>query len=291
MTDSATSNRYGLTRIESDLHQVTIPTVEGASHNSSNVYVLGTDPVVLIDAGSDDPAMTLIRALECLGHPTVTAIYLTHAHADHAGGVKQLSCESSVQVWLPKDDFDEQTHSRIPDLQVDCWLQPGHRVRHQRWTLDVVATPGHAPGHVSFVDRESGVCFAGDLVSGEGTIAVVHPRGSMSDYIESLKRIQALQITTIYPGHGPIVTNGLDKIRDYIQRRLYRESQVLEHVAAGVNSLDYLMEEIYPDIPAGTRRLARGTIRAHLEKLIHEGRVVATSTDIDSANLRAVEKA
>lgn len=271
-----------------DLRCIRVPNRIGPSGQASNVYVLGEDPVILIDAGGADPDSTVIHSLLALGGPVVSDIYLTHTHQDHAGGATAIAEATGATTWLPERDLDEQARVHAPDLKVDRWLNPGHVIQHGRWSLEAIETPGHAPGHVSLRDRPTGALFAGDLISGNGTIAVVPPRGSMSAYVGSLYRVKERGVAEVYPGHGPMIPDGMGVLDAYLERRISREDEILELIAGGVDTLDALVDRIYDDVIPTLRGLARGTLLAHILKLIEESRVETSSSDPEQATFTVV---
>jgi endoribonuclease LACTB2 len=149
----------------------------------------------------------------------------------------------------------------------------------------VISTPGHAPGHVSLCDRETRAFFAGDLISGNGTIAVVPPRGSMSEYVASLYRAQQHGIGIVYPGHGPVIPDGPAILQSYLARRISREDGIIELIDNGISTLDDLTDEIYGDVQPRLRGLAKGTLLAHVLKLVEEERVTCSTEDVEFATL------
>jgi glyoxylase-like metal-dependent hydrolase (beta-lactamase superfamily II) len=132
----------------------------------------------------------------------------------------------------------------------------------------VVHTPGHAPDHICFWDEASREIYGGDMVVKGTTVMIPAGRGgNLRDYLASLDRLAALQPIRIFPGHGPIIDEPVALIREYIEHRRMRESQVKACLDAGIVDVDAMVSRIYPDLPAELRRAARLTIEAHLEKL------------------------
>jgi glyoxylase-like metal-dependent hydrolase (beta-lactamase superfamily II) len=83
-------------------------------------------------------------------------------------------------------------------------------------TLVAIATPGHTSDHTSFYFPEKGILFSGDCILGRGTTHFE----SLSAYMESLEKLKRIRPRKIYPGHGPVVEEGVQKIEEYIQHRL-----------------------------------------------------------------------
>jgi hypothetical protein len=85
--------------------------------------------------------------------------------------------------------------------------------------------------------------------------------------------MRELEPLTIYPGHGPIVLRGTEKLDEYLEHRAMRERQVLESLARGPRTVDELVATIYADYPPDVLELAARSVLAHLLKLDAEGRV------------------
>jgi len=202
----------------------------------TNSYVVGADPAYVIDPGPADPAHVeaLRRVAEERGG--LAGILLTHSHADHAAAVPLLG----------------------PPV-----LDPG--------PLQVVPTPGHAGDHVCFVTGR--VCFTGDLILGEGSSFVPPDGGSLSAYLDSLRRVAALDLELLCPGHGPSVTDPRGKIEEYLEHRLERERKLVAALERGERSRARLLDAAWDDVPPQMRAAAAAVMQAHLEKLESEGRL------------------
>jgi glyoxylase-like metal-dependent hydrolase (beta-lactamase superfamily II) len=146
--------------------------------------------------------------------------------------------------------------------------------RHSARRLIALHTPGHRFDHLCFLREDSGVLFAGDLVAGSGTVVIAPPEGDLADYLASLRRLLALDISLILPAHGPPISSPRALLEGYIQHRLEREAQVLDGLAAGDRAAESLVARIYADVDPGLHALAAQTVTAHLLKLEREGRVV-----------------
>ncbi len=140
--------------------------------------------------------------------------------------------------------------------------------------LQALATPGHTRESLCFWDSSERALFTGDLVAGAGTVIVDDQPGALGQYMGSLERLLSLEPRTIYPGHGPLVEDGMGKLREYLAHRRQRETQVVDALAArGPSTVDDLVSAIYTDVAPGLVPMAARNVRAHLEKLVTEGRV------------------
>src|SRR5256885_1044422 len=80
-------------------------------------------------------------------------------------------------------------------------------------------------GHVCIFEEKNGSLMTGDLMAGFGTIVIDPPEGHMATYFDSLKRMQALPVTALFPAHGPVMAKA--KIQEYLDHRMERESRIL----------------------------------------------------------------
>jgi glyoxylase-like metal-dependent hydrolase (beta-lactamase superfamily II) len=152
----------------------------------------------------------------------IRRIALTHGHGDHVGSLDALKATlgEDVQVLMPEIDAQihagerEKTAGSWPTLETrpDVRLQPGDRVG----SLEVVASPGHTPGHVSFLDTRDGTLIAGDVFTSFGGVAVSNhfywrfPLAAMAtddkrQDLESARTLRALEPRLLLVGHGPPV--------------------------------------------------------------------------------------
>jgi glyoxylase-like metal-dependent hydrolase (beta-lactamase superfamily II) len=232
----------------------------------TNTYLLGTGRrVVVIDPGPDDGGhIARVLAHTASAHRRVALILLTHGHSDHRGGADALARATGapVRAWTG----------------TEVALRDREGIALDRGRLEVLHTPGHAQDHLGFYWDEEAVLFSGDLILGEGTVNITPPGGSMADYLQSLERVARLRLALIAPGHGPLVRTPHQRIREYLAHRRLREQQVLEVLAGGPQTVESLATTIYRDLDPRLRRAAEGTVAAHLEKLVNEGRVRHTET-------------
>jgi glyoxylase-like metal-dependent hydrolase (beta-lactamase superfamily II) len=145
--------------------------------------------------------------------------------------------------------------------------------------MTAVATPGHTPDHLAFLEPTSRSLFTGDAVLGRGTSVIDPPEGDLTAYLRSLQRMRDLSPRVIYPGHGPVVLDAVAKLDEYLEHRAMRERQVLEALQDGRRTPEEMVEEIYADQPSELHPLAARSVLAHLLKLETEGRVEKRTKD------------
>ena len=182
----------------------------------ANCYLVADEEsgdAVLVDPG--DEGARIARAVRDAG-VTLTAIWLTHAHFDHVGGIASLfHAGHLVPIHLHPDDrplYERAAESGaifgVPVDQPpppDQVLAAGQELRVGRHVFTVMHTPGHAPGHVIFVS--DGVVLAGDLLFAGSIGRTDLPLANPAAMVSSLERVSALPDETIvHPGHGPSTT-------------------------------------------------------------------------------------
>ena len=254
------------------------PTLPPATH--TNAYVLGNEELVLIDPGASD--LTEIEALrqglaDLLKEPGkhFSAIWLTHHHADHIGGVEAMRGFLDVPVCA-----HQLTAERLAELSisVDREMRDGETIRlrgEPETAVEVLHTPGHARGHLCFYIDRLGALVAGDMVAGVGTIVVDPPDGDMDDYLRSIERLIDLNPRYVLPGHGSFGPNGVGKLRATRDHRLMREAKVLEAWRAGAREPREMLSTVYADADPRVYPLAERQILAHLGRLRKLGRIEA----------------
>jgi glyoxylase-like metal-dependent hydrolase (beta-lactamase superfamily II) len=235
----------------------------------TNTYLVGTGPrPLLIDTGQGHDAYGPVLARACREERPVDgleAIVLTHGHPDHVGGVAQVrALFGDVPVrkmpWPGRD---------AADLAFEP-LEDGDVVATEGATLQAVWTPGHARDHLCYWLAEEQAIFTGDVVLGAGT-TVIPDDGDLGDYLDSLRRLLALDAAVIYPAHGPAIRDPRAKIEQYLAHRALREEQVLGCLAAGVGEVPTMVTQLYADVPQFLHGAAAMSVRAHLRKLERDG--------------------
>jgi glyoxylase-like metal-dependent hydrolase (beta-lactamase superfamily II) len=188
-----------------------------------NAYLVREDDgFTLVDTTLGGGADDLIEAAQAAGGQ-IRRIALTHGHSDHAGSVEGLKQKlgPDVQVLLGELDARILAGEKVVEGKLvgswpkvewapDIRLAPGDRVG----SLEVVASPGHTPGHVAFLDTRDRTLIAGDVFTSYGRVAVTSayywrfPLATMgtSDKatdLESARALRALDPPLLVVGHGP----------------------------------------------------------------------------------------
>ena len=223
-----------------------------------NCYLLREDDgFTLIDTNMSGQAQAIIQVASKLGLP-ITRIVLTHAHVDHVGSLDALhEMLPDVPVAISERDVrflsgDKSLDPSEPQVPLRggypiCKTKPtilfkeGDRIG----SLEVIATPGHTPGHVAFLDTRDRSLIAGDAyqtqggVAVSGTIELLFPLPALATWhkglaLESARKLVALQPTVLTVGHGKVLKNPQAKMEHAIrvmEQSLAKEERKQSHVA------------------------------------------------------------
>jgi glyoxylase-like metal-dependent hydrolase (beta-lactamase superfamily II) len=141
--------------------------------------------------------------------------------------------------------------------------------------MEAIPTPGHTSNHICYALREENACFTGDHIMGWSTTVVTPPDGDMADYLASLDLIQSRNFTTLWPTHGPPITDPGSFIDAYRAHRLERERQILGQLAAGETKIREMVPRMYVGVDPRLYPAAAHSVLAHMIQLVRQGRVAA----------------
>jgi glyoxylase-like metal-dependent hydrolase (beta-lactamase superfamily II) len=242
--------------------------------DGTNTYLLGRSRVIVIDPGPDDPAhvSAVLERVRADGGE-VALVLVTHGHGDHMGAAAAVAAGGA-----PPAHGATPGPRSAPVIPVRRWgggdapLADGETVSEGAVALRVLYTPGHAADHVALYWEAERVLFSGDLILGTGTV-VLQPRdGALEEYLASLERVARLDMAVIAPGHGPLIDDPAARVAGYLSHRRMREGQVLDALAGGARTPGEIVGVIYTDLDPALHPAAENTVRAHLLKLVREGR-------------------
>ncbi len=240
----------------------------------TGTYIVGRGEVAVIDPGPADPAHLAALLAATAGERIVT-ILTTHTHADHSPLAHPLAQASGARVLgLPApgvdSGFEEAEQAGFRPHQI---LRDGERIAGPGWTLETIATPGHASNHLAYGLAEENALFSGDHVMGWSTTVVSPPDGDMTAYLASLERVAQRGFEVLWPTHGPPVTEVAPFLAAYREHRIERERQVIGELAAGPRRIADMVPVLYAAVPARLHPAAAHSVWAHLIKLVREGAV------------------
>lgn len=259
-------------------------TLPPATH--TNAVLVGTSHRYLVDPAAETPAERemLFGMVDRLLGPgdRLAGVLVTHHHPDHIGSVAAASSRYGVPVGAHPETF-----ARIPPapggakpLAEGDTLALGEAPDGSAgWRLDVRFVPGHAPGHLAFVESRYGAMVVGDMVSSLSSIIISPEDGDLGHYMQSLRRLAAECRGIVYPGHGVPVVAGADLLRRQVRHREAREKSLLEALDPEPATLGTIGLRVYPtsEVPrrGPVRQLAELALSSGLLKLEREGRASA----------------
>jgi hydroxyacylglutathione hydrolase len=190
---------------------------------AENTYIFrrdGSDRALIVDPG--DEADKLLAALDALG-VQLDGILLTHTHFDHVGAVAPIANSTGAEVWVPKAEAVVLANIMkfVPwpgfgpyeSYEAEHTLEGGERLELAGFEIDVIFTPGHSPGHVTFSIPEEQAIFSGDVLFQQSIGRTDLPGGDYSTLLGSIRTlVDTLPAqTTVYPGHMGITTLGAER--------------------------------------------------------------------------------
>jgi len=233
-------------------------------------YVLGRRRALLVDPAAVAPLVD--ERLDDIAHLAVT-----HHHGDHVGAVSHYANRTDATVWCRQGR--EAAFERATGITADRTFRDGTVIDTDDGSVTVIDTPGHAPEHVAFDIGDD--VLTGDLAVEAGSVVVGAPSGDMRAYLTSLRRIWAMNPARLRPSHGPVITDPRATCERLIRHRLDRERRVFTAVDTGNRTVTDVRAAAYDKDLTGVEDLADATVRTHLEKLAHEGRIRWNGTHAD----------
>jgi len=195
-------------------------TVGPVQENCHIARLSGSQAAIVVDPG--DEAARLLEAIDKL-ELEVAGILLTHTHFDHVGAVAPVARATGAEVWCPELEVevlaDIMRFVPWPGFGPYEGHDPEHTVEGGETltiaglTIDVVFTPGHSPGHVTYAIEDEGVLFSGDVLF-QGSVGRVDLPGG--DWDTLARSIQLLldrypDDTQVLPGHMGATTLGRER--------------------------------------------------------------------------------
>ena len=200
--------------------EVRMFTVGPVQENTFLINREGSDRALIVDPGEEAPR--LLGAIEEAGL-TLDGILLTHTHFDHIGAVAPIAKATGAEVWVPEAEKQvlADINGYVPwpgfgpfeDWDAEHTVAGGEKLELAGFDIDVVFTPGHSPGHVTFSIPDEQAVFSGDVLF-QGSVGRVDlPGGDWPTLLESIRTlVDSLPAeTAVHPGHMGQTTLGAER--------------------------------------------------------------------------------
>ena len=213
-----------------------------AEKPGSHVYLIkGQKKNVLIDTGAAMNFPYLARQLADAGlePKDIHLILLTHEHFDHIGSSAYFFDTAVIaahrlaanKIQLQDEFVMMNKYFDIPAqaFQAEIWLEGETMIDLGNYKLRILHTPGHCSGCICLYEPEHRLLFTGDTVLAGGVLSGIFPSGSISDYVNSLQRLNSLRVDEFYPGHGRISTTPYEDLQKAVDdsREMMEDSKIL----------------------------------------------------------------
>ncbi|MBL8580928.1 MAG: MBL fold metallo-hydrolase [Rhizobiaceae bacterium] len=252
--------------------------------HGTNTYLVGESTLAVIDPGPDDDAH-LAALLAAIGDRPVSHILISHTHRDHSPLARRLQ-DATGAPTLGEGPHRSARPLRIGEINPldaggdrsfvpDRRLVHGETIEGDDWTLEALATPGHAANHLAFALSGTGILFSADHVMAWSTSVVAPPDGAMADYMASLDLLLERDDRVYLPGHGGPVTSPAQFVRGLKAHRKMRERAILERLRSGDRTIAEMVAAIYRETDPRLHAAAGLSVLAHLEEMVAKGAVSA----------------
>lgn len=268
----------------------------------TGTYIVGTNPVAVIDPGPKDDSHIDALCSELEG-VVVSHILVTHTHTDHSpaalvlkkntGGVlcgfgphpqyesqEAIIKDTKTKNTKTKSDAEEDEEesgdiSFIPER----FLANGEIIVGNGWTMESIYTPGHISNHLCYAFNEEKAIFTGDHIMGWSTTIIPPPNGNLEDYFDSLRLLTQRSEETYWPTHGGPIKNPKRFVEDLIAHREQRNSEIigcLQGTDKDKMSIPEIVSHIYKDYPEELHKPAARTILAHMIYLYNKRQITCS---------------
>lgn len=243
-------------------------------------YIVGRGEVAIIDPGPDDPRH-IAALLDAVRNESVKHVFVTHTHVDHSPGAARVKEATGAPTFaegphrparpIHIGEAKRLEASADSDFAPDHPLSDGEVIACKGFAVEAIATPGHTANHMAFALKGTDLLFSGDHVMAWNTSIIAPPDGAMSDYMHSLDKLLHRSERVYLPGHGGVVRDAPDFVRQYIAHRHAREAAILATLHGGEAAIPELVRAIYVGLDPRLEGAAGLSVLAHLEDLVARG--------------------
>lgn len=321
MTDNRSMSRGMTEEVADGIYLIKIPLPDNPLGSLNAYLLTGGEKNLLIDTGFFHPECrkALWHGFQNIGAKlSDTDIFLTHLHADHSGLASELAARGSkiycsrldgniINLFAAEEYWNEMgalfCRHGMPAIEEDqekgvhpgklfggrdrinfVTVTDGELIQGGKYKLQCVWTPGHTPGHMCLFENNQKLLFSGDHVLGDITPVLSPEQGleqPLRSYLDSLQRIETLELKEILPGHRGRVTKPyvrIEELKKHHALRLEEIHLILRHADRPMNAYEVaakmswrMPKGIWEKIPRQQRWFATGEAIAHLFYLVEEG--------------------
>jgi glyoxylase-like metal-dependent hydrolase (beta-lactamase superfamily II) len=229
----------------------------------TNTWVFdGPDGTIVLDPGPEDHPEH-VDAIMRHTDGKIALIVVSHTHHDHVGAVPALKAASGARTV--------GFHTSATDsFTADIRLGHGEAIAG----MTALHTPGHRSDHLCFSMpwRQETILFSADHVMSWSTSIVSPPDGNMTHYFASLKLLLDRDEAAYLPGHGPLLRQPQDLVRQMLTHRLLREQAIVKTLSEGPADTRSVVEKLYRGLNPRLFKAAERSVLAHLLKLEEDGK-------------------
>ncbi len=307
-----------LKKVAENIYQKVVP-LPNNPLREINAYIIRGEKNLLIDTGFNRPECeeALRSAFSELGIDS-TDLFITHLHSDHCGLVPKFAAKSSTiysgetdgelinfeagnLYWRMLDDlfikygFPKATFGRNTDIHPGrkycheerinfTYVKEGDVLKYGGYELEVIATPGHTPGHMCLYDAKKKILFGGDHILGTITPNIcieLSAENPLQDYLNSLAKVEKLDVDLLLTAHGTPIEDMYARIRELYQHHKERLAEAMyilgdEWKTGYMVARDMTWEidcKNWSEFPAPQKWFATGEAISHLQYLYFSGKV------------------
>ncbi|MBW1922931.1 MAG: MBL fold metallo-hydrolase [Deltaproteobacteria bacterium] len=306
-------------QVYENIHRIEVPLPKNPLKAVNSYVIRDPERNLVIDTGLNRKECrdVLLEGLRELGvDPGRTDFFITHLHADHSALALSLAGEGAV-VYFNGPDYDRVAGKRgswddivqyagrngFPEDELEAALKnhPGYKygskfdlpltllsdgdvIEAGGFRLQCVETPGHTWGHLCLYEARKRILFSGDHILGDITpnIQLWSDRDNPLEwYLESLERVDGMEVDLVLPGHRRIFQDCHGRIRELKEHHRARAEEILGILGGGTRSAFMVAAEMtwdidcdnWDDFPVSQKWFATGEAIAHLKYLTEKGKV------------------